>query len=339
MKINRKDFLTILNQTKSGLASKEVIEQSTSFIFSEGQVVTYNDEIAVHAKLMEGFDIDGAVPAKELLAVLTRFTGDEVELIGTENELQLKCGKGKAGIKLSTEIALPIENISIPKKWQTLSKDFLEGLKMCIPTAATDMTRPILTAIHFFTDYIESTDNNRITRWDWVEPLKPGQDILIPVGSCQALSRFQAVKFYHKDGWIHFLSEEGTVFSCRTILGEFPDLSPYMEIEAVGELTFPPNMNEMLERAGVFGTGMLDSDSTVFILIDDKGIMKIEGKNDFGWYEETCRIKWNAGATGFSIHPSHLQTILQSVRTAKIGVDRILFSTDSFVHVVALEAI
>ena len=49
MKINKQQFIEALELVKPGLAAKEIIEQSTSFVFRAGQVITYNDEVAVHA--------------------------------------------------------------------------------------------------------------------------------------------------------------------------------------------------------------------------------------------------------------------------------------------------
>ena len=47
MKINRKDLIKVLKKVQPGLASQEIIEQSGAFVFTDGRVFTYNDEIAV----------------------------------------------------------------------------------------------------------------------------------------------------------------------------------------------------------------------------------------------------------------------------------------------------
>jgi len=338
MKVNRTKLLETLHRVRPGLAAKEIIEQSTSFIFKDGQVITYNDEIAVHAPLTEKFEIEGAVPAKELISILSRWKGDEVEIEATENELLLKCGKGKAGIKLSNEISLPVDEIKIPKKWNPLPGDFQQAIKSCILSAARDMTYPILTTLHITEQCVESTDNNRITRWAWDKTYKISP-FLLPVESAASLCRFGAIKFQHEDGRAQFIDERGVVFSCRTAEGDYPDLSEAIDIDAIGELHFPTNIQEILDRAGVFVSGMVDSDRNVSILIDEKGLMKIEGKSDYGWYEESVRVKWNGSKTGFSIHPDHLLQILQTVKSAEIGNDRILFSAERFQHIVALEVV
>ena len=43
MKINRSKLLDILQIIKPGLANKEIVEQSTHFIFSGENISTYNE--------------------------------------------------------------------------------------------------------------------------------------------------------------------------------------------------------------------------------------------------------------------------------------------------------
>ena len=46
MKIDREEFLKQLESVLPGYSTKEVIEQSSCFVFKKGRVYTYNDEIA-----------------------------------------------------------------------------------------------------------------------------------------------------------------------------------------------------------------------------------------------------------------------------------------------------
>jgi DNA polymerase III sliding clamp (beta) subunit (PCNA family) len=339
MKINRETLLQHLNAVKPGLAFKEVIEQSTYFVFMGGQVITFNDEIAVHAPLADGFEVSGAVPAKELLAILAKFSGDEVELEAGDNELKLRCGKSKAGIKLSAEITLPVDEIKIPESWTPLPKDFIDGLKACMPSVARDLTYPILTTVHITDDFAESTDNNKITRWDWGKGGDFGKEgLLLPIDAVTALVRFAPTDFDVDGGWAHFIDANDVVFSCRTSAGEYPDLTAHLDIEKIGELEFPAALAEMLDRAGVFLSGATSGDNLVGVEITDKGLMTVRGEGDYGWYEESCRTKW-LGSDGvkFSVHPAHLQAIFSVSKDAEISVDRIKFTTSNFTHVVALE--
>ena len=341
MKINRAEFIKVLNSVKPGLATKELVEQSMSFIFKGGQVITYNDEVAVHAPLKDDFEVDGAVPAKEFLAILGKFKGEDVELEPLENELRLKCGKSKAGIPLSGNIVLPISDINIPDEWYDLPNDFMDAIKACLPSTSRDLTRPVLTTIHLNNDFAESTDNARITRWTWTEDAALGaDDFLLPAEAATALTRFDAVEYRCEDGWAHFSNGKGVVFSCRISEGNFPNIDEHIVGgTSIGKIIFPEGMAEMLDRAGVFANNGSGAYNPVNISIDKKGLMVLRGEGDSGWYEESCRVKWDGDSEiAFSIHQAHLQDILKTTSGASIGDGKILFETDNFVHLVALEA-
>ena len=339
MKVNRVELLKALNLVKAGIAAKEVVEQSTSFVFQAGQVITYNDEIAIHVPLPEGFDLEGATPAKELLSILSRFKGEEVEIDLDENEIKLKCGRSRAGVRLEATISLPLDELKIPKKWNKLPADFIEGLKSCIPSAARDMTYPILTTLHITPDYVESSDNNRITRFK----LSAGEikkEMLLPVEAAIALTKISGIaKFAVNDGWAHFTDDSGMVMSCRVSEGDYPNLDQHLEINAVGSIELPGTIHEMLDRAGVFLSSAIDQDNAVRIEVTDKGLMTVRGEGDFGWYEEACRVKWSGKeGVAFSVHPAHLAAILETSKTVQVAEGRIAFSDKKFKHVVALEA-
>lgn len=337
MEVNRTKFLKSLNHVKVGLAAKEIIEQSTFFVFKDGQVITFNDEIAVHANLDEGFDIEGAVPAKELIGILTRFSGEKVEITENGGELSLKCGKGKAGITLQSSISLRVDEINIPKKWIDLPTDFIEGLKLCIPSAAGDLTYPILATLHITKDHVESSDNIRLSRKTWAEKTKIDKSILISADIAKELAKMNIIKFWQEQNWIHFSDKDETIFSCRTTTGQYPKLDDYLEVEPIGSLIFPDTIKDMLDKAGVFCSTAIQQDSSVSLSINEKGLMTIKGEGDYGWYEESCRVKWDGDPIKFSIHPNHLLSILSTSNKADIGENRIKFTADNFVHVVALE--
>ena len=91
--MNRKELLGALSAVRPGLANKEVMEQSCSFVFDGGMVCTYNDEIAVSHPVPEG--ISGAVRASELFSLLSKFPDEEIGVEVTEAELVVSGKKRK----------------------------------------------------------------------------------------------------------------------------------------------------------------------------------------------------------------------------------------------------
>ena len=338
MKVNRVALLECLKSVKPGLSNKLILEQSTSFVFQEGQVITFNDEIAVHAPMVDGWEFTGAVPAKELLAILERFKGEEVEITSpTDKELLLKSGKSRSGIKLESTISLPTGELKIPTEWKKLPEDFRTGISCCIPSASRSLQQPILTTLHVTGEFVESTDTNRLSRFWWGENSELGDGFLLPVETAVSLARFDMDSFWEEDGWAHFKNKSDAVFSCRTVSGDYMDLGPFLDIEEVGVLEFPEGLNDMLNRAGVFLSGA-ETENTVEVSIDTKGILLVRGEGEYGWYEESCRATWK-GKEGvkFSIHPAHLAAILNNSKSASISESRIKFVTEQFTHVVAME--
>ena len=86
MKINKTELQLALEKVKPGLASKEVIEQSTSFAFMGNRVVTYNDEISI-SHPVKGLEVMGAVKAQALYSFLSKVKRDEIDVEWEENQL------------------------------------------------------------------------------------------------------------------------------------------------------------------------------------------------------------------------------------------------------------
>ena len=68
--MNREELTKALTSVKAGLADKDIVEHSTSFVFTKGVVITYNDEVSVRYPLDLG--VEGAVAASPVLAFLGR---------------------------------------------------------------------------------------------------------------------------------------------------------------------------------------------------------------------------------------------------------------------------
>jgi hypothetical protein len=89
--MQRQELIDALETVKPGLAQKEIVEQSSSFAFIDGKVVTYNDEISI-SHPVEGLKVEGAVRAEELYQLLHRITRDEVEISQTKTNSTLRPG-------------------------------------------------------------------------------------------------------------------------------------------------------------------------------------------------------------------------------------------------------
>lgn len=340
MKVKIQDLKKVLSILKPGLSGgKETTDQSNTFAFQGGMAFTYNDDISVRCPFPLK-KVQGAVSAKELQALIGKLKGDECDMEFTDNELLIKNGRVKAGIRLEAEIHMPIEEIKIPKldKFMMLPKDFAKILRSVVFSTSKDMSRPILTVINCDQTIVESTDSERATQCDLDQDYF-GTPILIPAEAAKPLISYGTLDAYIANGgWLHFDIGDGAVFSCRTIEGKFPELDELFVVEGQ-EIAFPKEIKDMMDRAGIFVEDDFDQEKLVEISISDKGILKVRAEGDSGWLEESMRIKHEGTAIQFNINPQYLVQILSTVDKGIVSDNRILFESDSFRHVVALEVV
>ena len=146
MKINKKELQEALTIVKPGLASKEILEQTTSFAFIDNRVVTYNDEISISHPVGD-IDFEGAVKAEELYGLLSRVSKEEVELEADGDILKFSCGRVKAGLRLDKEVFLPIKEP--PKRFHKLANpdQFVNFVSLAMRTCSNDISQPRLTCV------------------------------------------------------------------------------------------------------------------------------------------------------------------------------------------------
>ncbi len=333
-KIKTEELRTILSNLKAGLAQgKQTTEQSDCFVFLNNRIWTYNDEICVSCP--SPFEFEGAVSSKEMLLLVGKITTEEMTLEFNEGEILIKAKRTKAGLRIQQQIEMPIQEISIPKRWNTLPKNFLSSLQKCIFSAGTDFAKPILTNINCKDKVLQSCDNERATQCLLSSALK--QDFLIPASSSRYLSQLNEINQYKCDSeWTHFKTKDGTIFSCRCDFEEYPVLN-YFDSNGF-EFSFPNQIENILDRAGIFAETEFNQDSLIEISISTKGVLKARAEGDAGWVEETIRTKRKPEKhIQFQVNPQYLQQILKQTGTAIIGENMIWFVTEEFEHVVVLE--
>jgi DNA polymerase III sliding clamp (beta) subunit (PCNA family) len=333
MKIEKAKLMKALEIVKPGLASKEMIEQSTSFAFMGGRVVTYNDEISI-SHPVEDMDMTGAVQAEELYQLLGKLKSKEVNLIIKDNEIRLKSGKARAGITLQEEIRLPLEELGDFGDWVEVPGMLMEAMHFCMFSASTDMSRPVLTCVHVSdTGFVESCNNFRLTRYELGEP-SPVGDFLIPVGSVKALVKYHITHMASGQGWIHFKSKDDTIFSCRVFEDEYPDVSGLLGVTG-HTFTFPETLREVLGKAAIFSKREQFLDETVDVSILP-GEMKVRSEDIVGWFEEKVPMEWDRDEVKFAINPTFLMDVLQKKAPCVLSKDRLMFQGKDWTHVVAL---
>jgi DNA polymerase III sliding clamp (beta) subunit (PCNA family) len=334
MKISRAELLEALEKVKPGLANKELIEQSTSFAFIGDRVVTYNDEISVSHPVKGLENMKGAIKAKTLYEFLARVKDEEIEIEQEENEVLIKTGRSKAGLRFEHEIRLPLEEVGEIGKWKKLPEDFVDALRLSYPACSNDMSRPILTCVNIRGDKVEASDSFQIIQYRLKK--KMPADFLIPASSVKELIKYDIQKVSVGENWVHFRTPEGTILSCRTVEGKFPDVEKFLDIEGE-EFTFPEDMREALNRANVFAKKETDISTipTVKVIVKN-GELILSARNEYSWFEEKLKTRHKDIKFSFSIGVEFLINLFDKLKTCKISDNKIGFAGDSWTHVIAI---
>lgn len=334
--MNKAYLQGVLQKVKPGLATKEMISQSTSFAFMGDRVVTYNDEISI-SHPVQGLDLVGAVKAEELYQLLSKLPHEEIDMTVKDTELIISSGRTQAGLVFQQEICLPLEEVEEKGEWSPLPSMFLEAIKFVIPAAADSMVKPAFTCVHIRKDgIIETTDGFRVSRF-FTEEM--GIDsFLLPVSSAKELLAYQVTQVSQGKGWYHFKTEDGTLFSCRTFQDQFPDVdkSGFLNVEGT-ELHLPVSLSEALDRAQIFSKRDEFLDEEVSVIIKDKKIT-VEGKSPSGWIKESVNLRYSGDPIMISIHPEFFKEMLSKIQTCTIGKSSIKFQGEKWEHVIWMKA-
>lgn len=335
MKIEKQQLQKAIETVKPGLSNKEIIEQTTSFIFQGGKVVTYNDEISL-SHPVEGLDLEGAIKAEEFYKLLSKLKKDEIDMAIEGNEVQLKSGRSKASFTLTREIQLPFkEEIGEMGKWKKLPNEFNRLAKFAMGACSTDMSEPVLTCVHVNEQgYLEGTDSYRITRC-YLNGKMPVGTFLIPATSINQVLKIQPTHIASGNGWIHFSNGDGAVISSRIYQSEFKDLSPFMEVEGV-EVEFPASIVSSIEKASIFAKRDVALDEQIKIDIMPKKLM-VSGKSDTGKFEGKAPIQYEGDKISFIIAPYLLLDILQETSQCVIGDNALKFQGEGWEYVSVLQ--
>lgn len=336
MKINKDQLKKALEIVKPGLANKEVIEQSTSFAFIKGRVVTYNDEISVSHPIKD-LDLEGAIQADELYKFLAKVKSDEIDITIHDEEIVLKCGRATSGFALMSEVTLPLENeISEKGKWFDIPDKFLEFLTFASMSCSSDMSNPKLVCVHVNEKgFIESSDNFRITHCKLKTEL-PIATFLIPGTSVNIITKINVTKIAEGKGWIHFKSKEGTIVSCRTFKETYVDTTAFLKPLKKGiHIQLPNSLKDVLDRAIIFAKRSQMIDESIDVDIYDKTLL-VKSKSETSWFEETVPIKYDGPSVTFAVTPYLLKDIITQTNECVLTGNMLNFKGEDWIYITML---
>ena len=332
MRINRGDFLKELESVLPGLSVREIIEQSSCFIFKDSRVMTYNDEIS--CSQASSLQIEGAVQAIPLINILRKLQEETIEVIAQLDKLIIKGKNKQAGIRMESEILLPVDSVEPVEKWTKLPTDFSEAVGMIKNCAGRDETQFVMTCIHITPKWIEACDNYQAARYRILTDIK--QSVLIRSDSLKPIESLEMNKFSITKNWIHFKNVTGLIFSCRKLVEEYPKLGKLFKVEGE-DTTLPKGLKEAIERAEVFSVeNAEDNQITVHI---KKGKIKIEGQGISGDFWEVKKVKYSGKSLSFTISPELLRELIERHNVCQVSKKCIKMQVGKFTYIASLSKV
>ena len=137
--VDRIKLISRLEQVQPGIALREIVAQSSCYIFQNGRVKTFNEEVFCSCKV-RGFpeDFQGAIQAKPMLEILRKLSEDSLTLSVHTGEIQFEGVRKTVGIRMEQEITLPVNEVEDPGNWRDLPDDFSEGVALVQECAGKD---------------------------------------------------------------------------------------------------------------------------------------------------------------------------------------------------------
>ncbi|KKL67773.1 hypothetical protein LCGC14_2131610, partial [marine sediment metagenome] len=195
MKIKTKELLKALKETKAGTAKKTLTQEEPTYIFTETNLLTYNDQTCIQYPFESDFQC--SIPATEFYDIISKIDDKEINLKLTEDKLAIKSKSVNANLSTiqQEDILQLIQDLGIDsiKKWKKLPEDFIEGVFLSSFSVSKDMSQPYLTCIFVDDKRIISSDNYRISRYTMKSRTR--QSFLIPGDSALALSKFEVKEY------------------------------------------------------------------------------------------------------------------------------------------------
>lgn len=297
MVVQRKELLESLKMAMPGIETgSAVLQGADSFAFHDGKIFTYNDNISVNVPIIskglldEG--VEGCVKADEFFKVISKFSSDEIEFtVSDDGHWNLKCGKAKVQMTLlNFDYESRLKNI-VPDetKWQELDDDFLDALHICKMSS----NKTLLSGIYVEGSDAVSTDGYQMNIFSMKKSLPRFWISDNSVNEILKLKKLVAMQL--QGAWVHFKSDDGILFSVKTLQAEkfpFEKVKKIMDTtnsqKALLHAKFPKEMFEAIDRASSFSVD-IDEHLGVKLIISKKKI-EVSSERSSGKYNE--KIDW-----------------------------------------------
>jgi len=333
VKVDRTELLKSLEAVSPGLSTDNILEQSGCFVFHDGCIHTYNDEISCSVASPVA-ELEGAVRATEFIQLLKKLGSDSLDMQMGEGRIEVRAGKNKwASFSVEQEVRLPLTELEVPEKWKKLAPDFVEALCLVSRCAGSNDSELLLTCAHITKECIEATDGFQAIRW----PVKSClQDVLLRKNAIGHLRGLNPTTVGETESWIHFRNDV-LKLSCRKYAMHYPDISPFFECDGQS-LKLPKGIGDAVSRAKICKTGQQDADWVEVRL--KPGSMMIIGQGVYSTYREKFDdVGYEGTPLNFRISPEILASLASRSEECVASASRMKVTTPSYTYVSCLSVV
>ena len=333
MKINKDELLNILMLLKPGLANKAIVEETTHFIFTGDDIVTYNDSIAISH--LFPCDFKFTIMADEFIKILNVVKTEQCEMLLKDSNLIIKEKDMKAKLITGSIDAikdyLDLIDFGKKRKWNKLPKDFLDAVKLSIFSASKGNSLPIFSYLNIYDNKIIACDEIRISIYEMESKIK--MPFLLSASSATYLLNFEVVEYCVENNWVYFITKDDTIFCSRVLNEEYPDMLKNFDFKnKIIEL--PKEIIDSVSAAEILADGEFDVDKKIEIKIEN-GKLFCKGSREIGEIEVECNID-SKYKLEFIINPIFFKEILVKTNKMKIGEGKVLFEIKNFKHLISI---
>lgn len=290
MRINRLNLIGSLNKVLPGIATGTVkLEGADTIIFNDGHIYSYNSAISVDVKSPDDINLKGVIKGQDFYNCLNKLPSDEIDIEITESSWNITDNNIKVSIKLlpQNDLLKRFEGLKPTENWFDIDgNDFNNSLKVCTIKGNSSSFGGI---------YYEDGECWSTNKWCINKYILKNKypKFWISDGAVTELLKWDNfTKVQFNKSWVQFLSDDGAVFSVRTLdIGKYPlsSIKPLLENECLKtsaiELHLIPSFYEAINRAAEF-SHTIDERETICIEFNPDKSVKVKGSRLSGDYEE-----------------------------------------------------
>lgn len=331
--VNRVSLFNALTMVAPGLTNgRETCLQSGCYVFYEGWVFTFNEEVSCRAPL-EGFNVYGAIPAQGVLELLDKVPDDNFVVVEDESSVQLRAETYRriTWVK-QNEIQLETHLVEMPDEWHDIPPGMVEGCVIAAGCTKKDANKFLAQCVHIGPGYVEACDNVQVSRF-MVDGLDA--DVLVRGATIKRINDMHFTHWALTENWMHFTNSTGAIFSCRIHRRDYIDLNGLLDAEVGELLTLPGGLPEIIARATVAASLAIGD---TFITVELKaGRLRVTGQGLPVKYEEVVQTSYTGPDMSFVAAPAMLDELAKAHSNVYLATGRLCVKSTCMTYITSVK--